>query len=66
MRREQPGFDVPGVGPQQFDGYTNLEQFLGRIVPTFPGAKKLLYTGFSAGGFGTLLTVEMAAVPTRS
>ncbi len=56
-----PGFDVPGVGPQQFDGYTNLQQFLGRIVPTFPNAKKLLYTGFSAGGFGTLLTVEMVA-----
>ncbi len=42
--------DVPGV--QQFAGYTNVERFLDRIVPTFGGAPHVLVTGVSAGGFG--------------
>ena len=32
-----PNGSVPGVGAQQFVGYTNMGAFLQRIVPTFPG-----------------------------
>jgi len=53
-----PGFD-PGPGPQQFVGYTNMEKFLERLVPTFPEVTKILHTGVSAGGFGALMTVEL-------
>jgi hypothetical protein len=53
-----PGFD-PGIGPQQFVGYTNMEKFLARIVPTFPKVKKVLHTGSSAGGYGALFTVDL-------
>jgi hypothetical protein len=41
-----------GVPPQQFVGYTDVGLDLDRIVPTFPGATKVLLTGISAGGFG--------------
>ena len=39
-------------GRQQFHGYTNVELFLGRIVPSFGDASHVLVTGVSAGGFG--------------
>jgi len=42
--------DVQGV--QEFHGYTNVEAFLKRIVPSFGGASHVLVTGVSAGGFG--------------
>jgi hypothetical protein len=41
-----------GVASQHFVGYTNVGLDLQRIVPTFPGAKQVLLTGISAGGFG--------------
>jgi len=47
-----PNGSVPGVGAQQFVGYTNMGAFLQRIVPTFPGLTQVLLTGVSAGGFG--------------
>lgn len=56
----RPGSD-PGIGPQQFVGYSNFEKFLGRIVPTFPNVKKILHTGYSAGGFGAVFTAELVA-----
>lgn len=44
---------VEGVsGRQQFVGYLNMQRFLHRIVPTFPGVSDVLLTGVSAGGFG--------------
>lgn len=43
---------VPKVGPQKFVGYTNVRLSLEQIVPTFPGTKKVLLSGSSAGGFG--------------
>ena len=47
---------VPGFpGKQQFVGYVNMDLVLGRLVPTFPFAAKLLLTGHSAGGFGAAL-----------
>ena len=42
--------DVNGL--QTYSGYTNVEQFLRRIVPTFAAAPHVLVTGVSAGGFG--------------
>jgi hypothetical protein len=51
-----PNTTVPGVvGTQQFVGYTNMTQYLSRIVPTFPDMQRVLLTGQSAGGFGAAL-----------
>jgi hypothetical protein len=47
-----PKGNVPGVGPQQFVGYANLDLFIDRLIPTFPDATQVLLTGVSAGGFG--------------
>jgi hypothetical protein len=52
---------VDGVGPQQFLGYSNLDAFLSRIVPTFAGAGQVLFAGSSAGGFGVLLNADHVA-----
>ncbi len=44
---------VPDIQPlQRFAGYSNVELFLRRIVPTFGRAPHVLVTGVSAGGFG--------------
>ncbi|MBL9107139.1 MAG: hypothetical protein JNL82_39960 [Myxococcales bacterium] len=43
--------DAPGV--QSFAGYTNVDAYLRRVVPTFGGAPEVLVTGVSAGGFGS-------------
>jgi hypothetical protein len=51
---------VPNVGPQQFVGYTDVRLDLKRIVPTFPGTKKVLLTGSSAGAFGAYANYEQA------
>lgn len=51
--------DVPGV--QQFAGYTNVEAFLRRIVPTFGDAPHVLVTGVSAGGFGSAFNYSRLA-----
>jgi hypothetical protein len=52
---------VDGVGPQQFLGYSNLDAFLSRVVPTFAGARQVLFAGSSAGGFGVLLNADHVA-----
>jgi hypothetical protein len=48
---------VPGVsGTQQFVGHRNMQKFVARIVPTFRDkVKRVVLTGASAGGFGTML-----------
>lgn len=51
----------PGIGAQPFVGYSNLEAFLERIVPTFPNVEQVLHTGISAGGFGAALTADLVA-----
>jgi hypothetical protein len=57
-----PSGSVDGVaGTQQFVGYKNLDVFFARVVPTFSGAKQVLFTGSSAGGFGVLLNADHAA-----
>jgi hypothetical protein len=44
---------VSGVtAPQQFVGYPNMQKFVARIVPTFPGIERVVLAGASAGGFG--------------
>ncbi|MBL8633221.1 MAG: hypothetical protein JNM40_08340 [Myxococcales bacterium] len=58
------GVSVPGSGApqnQQFVGYRNVGLFLKRIVPTFPSVTKVLVTGSSAGGFGSMLNYHRIA-----
>jgi hypothetical protein len=53
-----PGFEGLGghtAGTHQFVGFDTANKVLGRVVPTFPDAKKALITGSSAGGMGALL-----------
>jgi hypothetical protein len=57
----QPGGQIPNVGPQQFVGYHNLDLFLSRVVPTFIDAQQVLFAGSSAGGFGVLLNADHVA-----
>ncbi|HVU04004.1 MAG TPA: pectin acetylesterase-family hydrolase [Polyangiaceae bacterium] len=58
---KKPNGTVPGLAtPQQFVGGTNMELFIGRIVPTFKDkVQKVVLTGSSAGGFGTALNFSM-------
>lgn len=64
---DRPDATVPGLVdaqgnpiPQQFVGFANMQLFLGRVVPTFPNADQVLFTGVSAGGFGAASDVELA------
>jgi hypothetical protein len=52
---------LPGVSsPQQFVGYLNMQKFVGRIVPTFKDkVSRVVLTGSSAGGFGSMLNYSM-------
>lgn len=50
----RPDAHVPGVGPQKFVGYTNLQLLLPRIAATFPHPSVVFLTGASAGGIGSL------------
>jgi hypothetical protein len=55
---------VDGSGnpiPQQFVGWKNIGLFLDRIVPTFPHASQVLFTGRSAGGFGASVNAVRTA-----
>ena len=50
-----PTGTVAGVtGTQQFVGYANMGLYLARLAPTFSGATRVLLTGVSAGGFGSV------------
>ncbi|WP_394848471.1 pectinacetylesterase family protein [Pendulispora brunnea] len=57
----QPQGNVPGVGPQQFVGYKNLDLFLDRIIATFPDASQVTLTGTSAGGLGVFYNASHVA-----
>jgi hypothetical protein len=50
-----------GLPPQQFVGYTNLGLFYQTLAADFGGSEKVLLTGSSAGGFGTLLNFDRTA-----
>jgi hypothetical protein len=59
-----PDTPVPGFAfdaPQQFVGYSNMGEFLDRIVPTFTGTSHVLVTGISAGGFGAAFNYDRIA-----
>jgi Pectinacetylesterase len=56
-----PASVVKSVGTEDFAGYTNMQQYLSRVVPTFPKATQVLFTGMSAGGFGAAADYELAA-----
>jgi hypothetical protein len=49
----KPDGHVPGVTPQNFVGYLNLEKFVPRIAATFERPSDVLLAGASAGGFGS-------------
>lgn len=53
--------DVDGHGTQKFYGRLNLQQTLSRIVPTFPDATEIVFTGQSAGGFGAAANYDFMA-----
>ncbi|HEY6560271.1 MAG TPA: pectin acetylesterase-family hydrolase [Polyangiaceae bacterium] len=51
----RPDAVVPGDEPgrvQQFVGYSNMQKFVARVVPTFASAGQVLLAGSSAGGYG--------------
>lgn len=59
-----PDTSVPGFAfgaPQQFVGYSNMDQFLDRIAPTFADTSHVLVTGISAGGFGAAFNYDRIA-----
>jgi hypothetical protein len=43
-----------GTNTVHFVGYANVTAFLERIVPTFPGADRVILAGSSAGGYGAV------------
>jgi hypothetical protein len=47
-----------GTRPTYFYGATDMDIFLARVVPTFPGTTHVWETGTSAGGFGTFLNFD--------
>jgi hypothetical protein len=52
----KPDGTVPDVeGTFQFVGKSNMQKFLGRIIPTFKDAEIAVLSGSSAGGIGALL-----------
>lgn len=54
-----PSGEVPGVGPQKFLGYANLQKSLKRIAATFRDPPNVVLTGISAGGFGVAYTAPL-------
>jgi uncharacterized surface protein with fasciclin (FAS1) repeats len=57
-----PDAVVPGVpGVQQFVGHENVERFLDLVEPVVGDPGKVLLTGSSAGGFGSLVNFAQVA-----
>ncbi len=55
-------FTVDGTTrPTWFWGARDLQIFLERLVPTFPGLRRVYLSGVSAGGFGTILSYDAVA-----
>jgi hypothetical protein len=50
------------TGTHQFVGFETTNIVLGRVVPTFPNAKKALITGSSAGGMSLAYVVTVFVV----
>ena len=57
-----PDASVPGVSAtQQFVGHQNIERYLDVLGPYLGDPSRLLLTGASAGGFGTLVNLDQVA-----
>ncbi len=56
-----PGGTPPGQAPQQFVGYGNVAADLIALKPLFPGTTRVLLTGVSAGGMGTVINYDQVA-----
>lgn len=57
-----PNGFVPGVeGVQRFVGYQNLQTYLGRLGDRLERADRVVLSGVSAGGFGTIGTYGLFA-----
>jgi hypothetical protein len=58
-----PGLTIDGktAPPQHFVGWVNMSLYLDRLVPTFPGAKQVLLSGMSGGGFGAAVNYPQVA-----
>jgi uncharacterized surface protein with fasciclin (FAS1) repeats len=57
-----PDATVPGVaGTQQFVGHQNVERYLDLVEPVVGDPDKVLLTGSSAGGFGSLVNFAQVA-----
>lgn len=57
-----PNAQVPGVeGTQQFVGHLNIERYLALLAPYLDDTDKVLLTGSSAGGFGSLVNFGAVA-----
>lgn len=54
------GADVGGK-VRNFRGYDNMSDYLARLVPTFPDAKRVVLSGVSAGGFGAAVNYDQTA-----
>jgi hypothetical protein len=57
--REQPKF-------RRFRGRSNMLAYLARIVPTFPHVKRVVVSGYSAGGMGALFHFDRVTRAFRS
>jgi hypothetical protein len=56
------GNNVTALGTKtaHFVGYANITAFLSRVVPTFPGADRVILAGSDAGGYGALFNAWQA------
>lgn len=52
------GTNEDGPSGRMHVGYRNVTAYLRRLVPTFPSVTRVLLTGRSAGGLGTLVNFE--------
>jgi hypothetical protein len=55
------GNNPSGLGGRKFVGYTNFQQYLARIVPTFAHSSQVVLSGSSAGGFGAAYNYDQTA-----
>jgi len=54
---DNAGVEVGGV-ERTFRGFRNMSDYLARLVPTFPNAKRVMLMGVSAGGLGATFNYD--------
>ena len=55
---KEDGYISSRIKDQKFVGYRNITRIMERVAPTFSAADKILLTGISAGGFGSVLNYD--------